>query len=65
MCCASRGLGRCLLGCLGSRGFLGISFLPESTVIVLKTLEERGDSDYIHGRAMMGILVFQDLVVFR
>ena len=34
-----------------------------STAIVLKTLAERGDSDSIHGRATIGILVFQDLAV--
>ena len=30
---------------------------------MLKTLAERGDSDSIHGRATIGILVFQDLAV--
>ena len=29
----------------------------------LKTLAERGDSDSIHGRATIGILIFQDLAV--
>src|SRR6185295_6829357 len=29
----------------------------------LKTLSERGDSDSIHGRATIGILIFQDLAV--
>jgi monovalent cation:H+ antiporter-2, CPA2 family len=46
---------------LATGGILGISFLIEQHV--LKTLAERGDSDSIHGRATIGILVFQDLAV--
>jgi len=34
-----------------------------STAIVLKTLAERGESDSLHGRATVGILIFQDLAV--
>src|SRR5678816_2741126 len=43
--------------------FWGFLFSLSSTAIVLKTLAERGDSDSIHGRATIGILVFQDLAV--
>src|SRR6478609_984665 len=34
-----------------------------STAIVLKALANRGDSDSIHGRTTIGILIFQDLAV--
>lgn len=34
-----------------------------STAIVLKALAERGESDSLHGRATVGILIFQDLAV--
>lgn len=34
-----------------------------STAIVLKALAERGESDTLHGRATVGILIFQDLAV--
>jgi CPA2 family monovalent cation:H+ antiporter-2 len=34
-----------------------------STAIVLKALAERGESDSPHGRATVGILIFQDLAV--
>ena len=30
---------------------------------MLKTLAEKGDSDSIHGRTTIGILIFQDLAV--
>ncbi|MDH4187711.1 MAG: cation:proton antiporter [Nitrospira sp.] len=43
--------------------FWGFLFSLSSTAIVLKTLAERGDNDSIHGRATIGILVFQDLAV--
>ena len=43
--------------------FWGFLFSLSSTAIVLKTLAERGESDSIHGRATIGILVFQDLAV--
>lgn len=34
-----------------------------STAIVLKALADRGESDSLHGRATVGILIFQDLAV--
>jgi CPA2 family monovalent cation:H+ antiporter-2 len=43
--------------------FWGFLLSLSSTAIVLKTLADRGDSDSIHGRATIGILVFQDLAV--
>jgi CPA2 family monovalent cation:H+ antiporter-2 len=53
-----------LLGLSWRQGvFWGFLFSLSSTAIVLKTLAERGDSDSIHGRATIGILVFQDLAV--
>ena len=43
--------------------FWGFLFSLSSTVIVLKALADRGESDSIHGRATIGILIFQDLAV--
>jgi monovalent cation:H+ antiporter-2, CPA2 family len=57
-------LGAMLAGLSWQLGlFWGFLFSLSSTAIVLKTLAERGDSDSIHGRATIGILVFQDLAV--
>ena len=57
-------LGAMLVGLSWQQGiFWGFIFSLSSTAIVLKTLAERGDSDSIHGRATIGILVFQDLAV--
>lgn len=43
--------------------FWGFLLSLSSTAIVLKALSERGESDSLHGRATIGILVFQDLAV--
>ena len=57
-------LGAMLFGLSWQQGvFWGFLFSLSSTAIVLKTLAERGESDSIHGRATIGILVFQDLAV--
>ena len=57
-------LGAMLAGLSWQLGlFWGFLFSLSSTAIVLKTLAERGDNDSIHGRATIGILVFQDLAV--
>lgn len=40
---------------------LGAIVALSSTVIVLKVLKERGDLDATHGKAAVGILIFQDL----
>jgi monovalent cation:H+ antiporter-2, CPA2 family len=57
-------LGAMLAGLSWQQGmFWGFLFSLSSTAIVLKTLAEGGDSDSIHGRATIGILVFQDLAV--
>ncbi|MEO6308512.1 MAG: cation:proton antiporter [Nitrospiraceae bacterium] len=57
-------LGAMLAGLSWQQGvFWGFLFSLSSTAIVLKTLAERGESDSIHGRATIGILVFQDLAV--
>jgi monovalent cation:H+ antiporter-2, CPA2 family len=56
--------GAMLVGLSWQQGlFWGFLFCLSSTAIVLKTMAERGDSDSIHGRATIGILVFQDLAV--
>ena len=57
-------LGATIVGLSWKEGlFWGFLFSLSSTAIVLKTLAERGDSDSIHGRATIGILVFQDFAV--
>ncbi len=43
--------------------FMGFLVALSSTAIVLKMLMERGETDSPHGRAMIGILIFQDLCV--
>ena len=43
--------------------FWGFLLSLSSTVIVLKALADRGESDTPHGRAAVGILIFQDLAV--
>lgn len=40
---------------------LGAIVALSSTVIVLKALKERGDLDSTHGKACVGLLIFQDL----
>ena len=43
--------------------FWGFLISLSSTAIVLKALANRGDSDSIHGRTIIGILIFQDIAV--
>ena len=43
--------------------FWGFLLSLSSTAIVLKALAHKGDSDSIHGRTTIGILIFQDLAV--
>ncbi len=43
--------------------FLGFLASLSSTAIVLKVLQERGEVDSPHGRALLGILIFQDIIV--
>ena len=43
--------------------FWGLLLSLSSTAIVLKALGERGEADTHHGRATIGILIFQDLAV--
>ncbi len=43
--------------------FWGFLLSLSSTVIVLKALADRGESDTPHGRATVGILIFQDLAI--
>ena len=57
-------LGGLLVGVPGPQAiFWGFLLSLSSTAIVLKALAARGDSDSLHGRATIGILVFQDLAV--
>ncbi len=57
-------LGALLVGLTWQQGvFWGFLLSLSSTAIVLKTLASRGESDSIHGRTTIGILIFQDLAV--
>ncbi len=48
---------------IGQGIFWGFLLSLSSTAIVLKALGESGESDTLHGRATIGILIFQDLAV--
>lgn len=56
-------LGRLLGFSLVESVFFGFLIALSSTMIVLKTLMERGELDSSHGRIMIGILLVQDLSV--
>jgi CPA2 family monovalent cation:H+ antiporter-2 len=43
--------------------FLGFLIALSSTAIVLKVLQERGETDSPHGRTDLGILIFQDIII--
>ncbi len=51
------------IGNLNKSVFFGFLIALSSTAIVLKMLKERGEIDSPHGRAMVGILIFQDLCI--
>ncbi|HEY9899305.1 MAG TPA: cation:proton antiporter [Pantanalinema sp.] len=48
---------------LGTGILLGCMIALSSTIIVLKVLMERGEIDSVHGRAILGLLIVQDLSV--
>ncbi|MBI3357931.1 MAG: cation:proton antiporter [Nitrospirae bacterium] len=57
-------LGGMLAGLPGPQAiFWGFLLSLSSTAIVLKALAASGESDSLHGRATIGILIFQDLAV--
>ena len=57
-------LGGIIVGIPGPQAvFWGFLLSLSSTAIVLKALAASGDSDAPHGRATIGILIFQDLAV--
>ena len=57
-------VGAYLLGIdVSSAIFWGFLITLSSTAIVLKALAERGESDSLHGRSTIGILIFQDLAI--
>ncbi|CAN5456111.1 monovalent cation:proton antiporter family protein [soil metagenome] len=43
--------------------FIGFLFSLSSTAIVLKLLQERGEINSPHGKAILAILIFQDIIV--
>ena len=42
--------------------FLGFLISLSSTAIVLRALDEKGESESPHGRLILGILIFQDII---
>ncbi|HEY4651506.1 MAG TPA: cation:proton antiporter, partial [Pontibacter sp.] len=48
---------------LGSAIFIGFLFALSSTAIVLKLLQDNGEINSPHGRVVLGILIFQDIIV--
>ncbi|MGQ0614400.1 MAG: cation:proton antiporter domain-containing protein [Planctomycetaceae bacterium] len=60
---AAFGLGR-LIGLAPAHCvFLGALIALSSSAIVLKLLQERGETSSVHGRLVVGIAIFQDLAV--
>src|SRR5215475_10416755 len=57
------GLGRLLGRSGGQAAFFGFLFALSSTAIVLKTYMDRAEIDTPHGKAGVGILLFQDLCI--
>lgn len=48
---------------LNTAVFIGFLFSLSSTAIVLKILQEKGEISSPHGRIIVGILIFQDIIV--
>ena len=48
---------------LGTAVFLGFLFSLSSTAVVLKILQEKGEVESPHGRSILSILIFQDIIV--
>lgn len=46
----------------GESVFLGFLVSLSSTAIVLRVLDERAESDSPHGRVILGVLIFQDII---
>ena len=47
----------------GEAVFLGFLFSLSSTAIVLKLLQQRNEIDSVHGKTILAILIFQDIIV--
>jgi CPA2 family monovalent cation:H+ antiporter-2 len=47
----------------GEKIFMGFLISLSSTAIVLKIIQERAEVDSHHGRIILGILIFQDIIV--
>ncbi len=56
-------VGRLLGRPLGESIFLGFIISLSSTAIVLRILQERAETNSPHGRLVLGILIFQDIIV--
>ncbi len=56
-------LGKYIIGfSTASAIFMGFLLALSSTAIVLRALDETGDSESAHGRLIIGVLIFQDIV---
>ena len=47
---------------IGESFFLGFLLSLSSTAIVMRVLDEKGQSDTPHGKLVLGILIFQDII---
>jgi len=48
---------------IGNSIFIGFLISLSSTAIVLKLIQERAEVDSPHGRTVLGILIFQDIII--
>jgi CPA2 family monovalent cation:H+ antiporter-2 len=48
---------------MGEAFFVGFLFSLSSTAIVLKLLQDKGEINSPHGKVVLGILIFQDIIV--
>ncbi len=48
---------------VGESVFIGFLFSLSSTAIVLKLIQDRAEVDSPHGNAILGILIFQDVII--
>ena len=60
---ATAGLAYCVDQPLGLAILIGCAVALSSTAIVLKALQERAEVESPHGRTVLGILIFQDVII--
>src|SRR5690606_39685596 len=57
------GVQTCALPILRQAAFFGFLVAMSSTAVVLKLLEDAGQTSSLHGRLTIAVLIFQDLAV--